>query len=91
MQAYPTVPAMRNTSLRQKIRNEIVIEVLNAMVVKLRFRIIYATACMVLSQFPREFSPNEAHSYAYLPQHEDFNVSQKEEQAKRKKLLAHGY
>ena len=49
------------------------------------------TAWKVVVQFRPELSPNEAHSYAYLLQHTEFNVTKNEMQAKVKDLPSHGY
>ena len=84
MKAYPNVPAVMNISLMQKIRNVIAQDVLHALVVKLRFGYIDPPAWKLVGEFRRELSPKEAHSYAYLLQHADFNASQKDVRAKVK-------
>ena len=61
------------------------------LLVKQRFGNIDPVAWKVVGQFRRELSPNEAHSYAYLLRHEDFNVTQNQVRAKGKDLRAHGF
>ena len=58
---------------------------------KFPFGNIATTIWKVVRQFRRELSPKEAHLYAYLLQHKDFNVTKKEVNAKVKKLRVHGY
>ena len=89
--ANPNFPALMSISLMQKLRNLIEQERLATLLVKLRCASIDRTTWHLFVQFRRELSLNEAHSYAFLLQHEDFNVSQKEGRPKLKDIRAHGY
>ena len=87
---YPNVPAVLNISLMQKLGEALGQEFFDALIVKLRYGNDTA-AWKVVVPFLRELPPNEAHSYAYLLQRQDFNVTQKEDRAKVMGLRAHGY
>ena len=82
---------MLNIPLLQKIRQVLGQEILDNLIVKLRFCNIDPTALNVVGQDRRELSPNEAHSYAYLLHHEEVSVTKKEMQAKVNDLRSHGY
>ena len=91
IKADPNVPSVMNIPLMQKIRNVLRQEDLDMLTVKVRFGNIDLAAWKVVVQFRRELSTNEAHSYAYLLPHEDFNVTQNQVRAKGKDLRAHGF
>ena len=74
IKAYPNVPVVMNIPLMQKISAVLRQEYLD---VKFRLGNIDPAAWKVVGKFRRELSANEEHSYAYLLQHEDFNVTQK--------------
>ena len=81
-----------NSPLIQKIDEVLPQEFLNKRTVQYRFAGIDSLAWKITDKrFRRELSPNEAHSYGYLLQQKEFEVSKKEVQAKLKDLQAHGY
>lgn len=59
----------------QKIRQVLRQDILNEFVVNPRFGGFAVLACKVGRQVRTHLSPNEAHSTAFLVQHEDFNVT----------------
>ena len=75
----------------QQIRAVLRQDFLNGLSVKYRFGKVDSLVWKVTGTFRRELSPKEAHSYAYLLQHKNFNVTKKELQAKVKELRAHGF
>ena len=91
VKAYPNVRAVMNIPLMQKIGNVLEQEFLDALVEKLRFGKVDPAACKVVGQFRSKLPLNEAHSYAYLLQHDDFNVTKKEVRANVKDLRALEY
>ena len=78
----PNMQSVMNIKVMLKIRDVLGQELLNTLVGNLRFRSIDPAEWKVVGEFRRELSPNEAHSYAYLLQHEDLNAQQKEVRAK---------
>ena len=79
-----------NVPLIQKIREVVSQEELNKLSVRYRFGEIQPVVWRVIGLFRRELTPNEAHSYAYLLQHE-FEATEVEVRAKVKDLRPHGY
>ena len=89
---YPDIPAVMNSPLTQKNHEVLRQEFLNKLSVRYRFGVIASLAGKITDKrVRRELSLNEAHSYAYLLQHKEFEVSKKEVQANVKDLRAHGY
>ena len=88
---YPDMAEVMNIPLMQKIGNVLEQEFLDALVEKLRFGKVDPAAWKVVGQFRSKLPLNEAHSYAYLLQHDDFNVTKKEVRANVKDLRAHEY
>ena len=89
---YPDIPAVMNSPLIQRINEVLRREFLKKLSVRYRIGGIDSLAWKITDKrFQRELSPNQAHSYAYLLQNKEFEVSKKEVQAKVKDLRAHGY
>ena len=89
---YSNIQAVMNSPLIKKIHEVLRQEVLNKLSVHYRFGGINPLVWKITEkQFRPELSPNEAHSYAYLMQNKEFEVSKKEVQAKVKDLRANGY
>ena len=84
--AYPDIPSAMNVPLLQKIRAIVPEEELNKMSVRYRFGEVNQAVWRVVGQFRRELTPNEAHSYAYLLQHKEFEAREVEVRAKVKDL-----
>ena len=83
-QSIPECPTLSNILVMQKILNFLKQEVVDALVVKLRFGNVDPGAWKVVRQFLGELSPNEAHSSMYLIQHEGFKLRQNEVRGKGK-------
>ena len=88
---YPDVPSVMNVAMIQKIREIVSQEELNKLSVRYRFGEIQPAVWRVVGLFRRELRPNEAHSYAYLLHHKEFEATEIEVRAKVKDLRPHGY
>ena len=87
---YWAIAAVMNSRLIQKIHEVLCQKVLNKLSVRYRFAGIDFLAWKITEKrFRRDLTPNEAHSYAYLLQHKEFEVSKNKVQAKVKDLRAH--
>ena len=88
---YPDIPSVMNVPLILKIRAIVPQEELNKLSVRYRFGEVIPAVWRVVGQFRRELTPNDAHSYAYLLQHKEFEATEVEVRAKVKDLRPHGY
>ena len=89
---YPNIPAVMISPLIKKLHEVLRQDVLNKLSVRYRCGGINPLASKIKDKrVKRELSQKEAHSYTYLMQNEEFEVSKKEVQAKMKDLRAHGY
>ena len=88
---YPSVPSVMDIPMIQKVRTVLRQVFLDGLSERYRFGNVKPLVCKVTGKFPRELWTNEAHSYAYLLQHNYFNVPKKEPQAKVKDLRANGF
>ena len=89
---YPHIPWVKDSPFIIRIHEVLREEVLEKWSVRYRFGGINPAVWKITDKrFRRELSRNEAHSYGYLMQNKEFEVTKKEVQAKVKYLRSHGY
>ena len=75
---YPDIPSVKNVPLLLKIQAIAPQEELNKLSVRYRFGEVNPAVWRVVGEFRRELTPNEAHSFAYLLQHKEFEATKVE-------------